>query len=153
MSRENWGEQEGCAHQWLLIWSILKESIMKQMKELGGIFSCVQGLGSYLPRITGLKKCLLLVAYISWVYCFTKESVLHRKGTCVNMSETVQFLWAWEIGSGDKVRLPLKKTKQLIVIGTESKVQKYNKLMNINKEKPGTRMLIWRRLSKDWVDL
>lgn len=64
----------------------------------------------YLTRTTGLEKCLFSVVYIYWVYSFTKESVLHRKGACVNISETAQFLWAWEIRSGDKVRLPLKNT-------------------------------------------
>lgn len=64
----------------------------------------------YLTRTTDLEKCLFSVAYIYWVYSFTKASVLHRKGTCVNISETAQFLRAWEIRSGDKVRLPLKNT-------------------------------------------
>lgn len=79
---------------------------MKQMKELGDILSCVWGISSYLIRITGLQKCLFMVAYVFWVYSFTKESVLHRKGTCVNTSATAQFLCTWEIRSGDKVRLP-----------------------------------------------
>lgn len=64
----------------------------------------------YLTRTTDLEKCLFSIAYIYWVYSFTKESVLHRKGTCVNISETTQFLRAWEIRSGDKVRLPFKNT-------------------------------------------
>lgn len=42
---------------------------------------------------------------------------------------------------------------QPIVIATESKDGDHNKLIIINKEKPGARMLIWRRLSKDWVHL